>query len=140
MDGKNCRLRSNFVISTLVKMSDYPPAPQDKFYESAAMDGASRLQRIWHITFPRMIGVISVLLILRIGRMMQAGFEQIFVLYHPAVYSVIDILDTYVYRIGFADGKFSQATAVGLFRSTVNFILLVSANKIAKSVGQHGIF
>lgn len=111
-----------------------------ELYESAAIDGASRLQRIWHITLPHLVGVISVLLILRIGRMMQAGFEQIFVLYHPAVYTVIDILDTYVYRIGLADGKFSQATAVGLFRSTVNFLLLITANKIAKAANQYGIY
>ena len=124
---------------TVIYMATLAGIPAE-LYESAAMDGASRLQRIWHITFPHMVSVIVVLLILRVGRMMQAGFEQIFVLYHPAVYSVIDILDTYVYRIGFADGKFSQATAVGLFRSTVNFILLVSANKVAKSVGQHGIY
>jgi putative aldouronate transport system permease protein len=120
----------------LATLAGIPP----ELYESAAIDGASRLQRVWHITLPHLVGVISVLLILRIGRMMQAGFEQIFVLYHPAVYSVIDILDTYVYRIGLADGKFSQATAVGLFRSTVNFLLLITANKIAKSAGQHGIY
>lgn len=111
-----------------------------ELYESAAIDGASRLQRIWHITVPHLTSVIVVLLILRIGRMMQAGFEQIFVLYHPAVYEVIDILDTYVYRTGLADGRFSQATAVGLFRSTVNFLLLISANRIAKSMNQYGIY
>lgn len=111
-----------------------------ELYESAAIDGASRLQRIWHITVPHLTSVIVVLLILRIGRMMQAGFEQIFVLYHPAVYEVIDILDTYVYRTGLADGRFSQATAVGLFRSTVNFLLLITANRIAKSMNQYGIY
>lgn len=111
-----------------------------ELYESAAIDGASRLQRIRHITVPHLTSVIVVLLILRIGRMMQAGFEQIFVLYHPAVYEVIDILDTYVYRTGLADGRFSQATAVGLFRSTVNFLLLISANRIAKSMNQYGIY
>ena len=72
--------------------------------------------------------------------LMQAGFEQIFVLYHPGVYKTADIIDTYVYRIGLQEGRFEMAAAVGLFKSIVNFILLVIANKAARMAGEEGIY
>ena len=111
-----------------------------QLYEAALMDGANRWQRTWHITMPFLRSTIIVLLILRLGRMMEAGFEQIFILYHPAVYRVADILGTYVYRIGITEGRFSMATAVGLFRSVINLVLLVSANKIARAIKEQGIY
>ncbi|WP_105618441.1 ABC transporter permease [Vallitalea okinawensis] len=111
-----------------------------QLYEAAVIDGANRWQRIWHITLPCIKGTIVVLLILRIGNLMQAGFEQIYVLYNPAVYRVSDILDTYVYRLGLSEGKFSLATAIGLFKSVINFVLLISANKIARMMEQPGIY
>lgn len=83
---------------------------------------------------------IVVILILRIGSLMQAGFEQIFIMYHPGVYRVADIIDTYVYRIGLTEGRFSMAAAVGLFRSVINFTLLVTANYIARRYGERGIY
>ena len=71
---------------------------------------------------------------------MQAGFEQIFVMYHPGVYGVADIIDTYVYRIGLQEGKFELASAVGLFKSVINFILIVGANKVARMFGEEGVY
>lgn len=109
-------------------------------YEAAWMDGANRMQRIWHVTLPSIRATIMILLILRIGSLMEAGFEQIFVLYHPGVYRVADIIDTYVYRTGLADGKFSLAAAIGLFKSIINFILLILANQLARRKGNQGIF
>ena len=103
-----------------------------QLYEAATVDGANRWQRLLHITLPCIRSTIIVVLITRIGSLMQAGFEQIFVLYHPGVYGTADIIDTYVYRMGLQEGKFELASAVGLFKSVVNFILVVIANKTAR--------
>lgn len=109
-------------------------------YESARLDGAGRLQQMWYITLPCLTFAISVNLILDIGGAMNAGFDQIFNLYSAGTYSVGDVLDTYVYRLGIADGKFEMSTAVGLFKSVVNCLLLVAANKSAKLLGQEGLY
>ncbi|MFD0867666.1 sn-glycerol-3-phosphate transport system permease protein ugpA [Chlamydia abortus] len=111
-----------------------------QLYEAAVMDGANRWRRVWHITLPCIRSTIIILLILRIGGLMEAGFEQIFVLYHPGVYNVADIIDTYVYRVGLTEGKFSLAAAVGLFKSVINFTLLVIANSLARRMGEQGIY
>ncbi len=111
-----------------------------QLYEAATIDGANRLQRVLHITLPALLSTIVVLLILRIGNLMQAGFEQILVLYHPAVYRVSDIIDTYVYRIGLAEGRFSIATAAGPFKSVVNFGRLVAANRMARALNRQGVY
>lgn len=111
-----------------------------QLYEAAVMDGANRWRRIWHITLPSIRSTIIILLILRIGSLMEAGFEQIFVLYHPGVYSTADIIDTYVYRIGLTEGRFSIAAAVGLFKSVINFVLLVTANRLSRMMGEQGIY
>ena len=128
-----------FGWGTVLYMATLAGIPAE-LYESAAMDGAGRFRRMFSITLPYLLPVIVVLLILRVGNLMQAGFEQIFVLYHPGVYRVSDILDTYVYRLGLADGRFSMASAVGLFRSVINLTLLVLANKFARMTGQQGIY
>jgi putative aldouronate transport system permease protein len=128
-----------FGWGTVLYMATLAGIPAE-LYESAAMDGAGRFRRMFSITLPYLLPVIVVLLILRIGNLMQAGFEQIFVLYHPGVYRVSDILDTYVYRLGLGDGRFSMASAVGLFRSVINLTLLVLANKFARMAGQQGIY
>ena len=111
-----------------------------QLYEAATVDGANRWQRLLHITLPCIRSTIIVVLITRIGSLMQAGFEQIFVLYHPGVYGTADIIDTYVYRMGLQEGKFELASAVGLFKSGVNFILVVIANKTARMMGEEGIY
>ncbi len=111
-----------------------------QLYEAATVDGANRWQKLVHITVPCIRSIIIVILITRIGSLMQAGFEQIFVLYHPGVYGTADIIDTYVYRMGLQDGKFELATAVGLFKSVINFGLVVAANKIARMSGEEGIY
>ena len=111
-----------------------------QYYEAARVDGASRWSQLIHITLPGIMPTIVVMLIMRIGNLMQAGFEQIFVLYHPGVYAVADIIDTYVYRIGLQDGMFELSTAVGLFKSIVNFILIVGANQLARHAGEEGVY
>ncbi|MNI19719.1 putative multiple-sugar transport system permease YteP [compost metagenome] len=111
-----------------------------QLYEAAVIDGANRWKQTWAITIPSIRSTIIILLLLRIGSMMEAGFEQIFVLYHQSVYSVADIIDTYVYRIGLTEGRFSLAATVGLFKSIINFTLLIAANKMARMMGERGIF
>lgn len=109
-------------------------------YEAAIVDGANRFKQMWHITVPSIRSIIVVLLILRLGHIMDVGFAQIFILYNPAVYDVGDVLETFVYRCGIAHGNFSFATAVGLFKSVVGLILLVVADRVAKLVGESGIW
>lgn len=123
-------------IIYLAAMSGIDP----QLYEAATVDGANRWQRLWHVTMPCIRSTIVIVLITRIGGLMQAGFEQIFVLYHPGVYGTADIIDTYVYRIGLQEGRFEMAAAVGLFKSAVNFALLVVANKAARLAGEEGIY
>ncbi len=111
-----------------------------QYYEAARVDGASRWSQLIHITLPGIMPTIVVMLIMRIGNLMQAGFEQIFVLYNPGVYGVADIIDTYVYRMGLQDGMFELSTAVGLFKSVINFILIVGANRLARHAGEEGVY
>lgn len=111
-----------------------------ELYEAAMIDGANKWQQIRHITLPSISYVIVILLIFRIGGLLNAGFEQILLLYSPSVYSVADIIDTYVYRAGLQSLRYSYATAVGLFKSILAMILLLGANKIAHVLGQPGIW
>lgn len=109
-------------------------------YEAAAVDGASRLDRIRYITLPGIVPVIVLVTLLRIGNILSAGFEQVFVLYNPSVYSVADIIDTWVYRQGIQGFQFSVAAAVGLFKGVVGTVLLVTANSLAKRFAGTGIW
>jgi len=105
-------------------------------YEAARVDGAGRLRMIWHITLPGIRSVIIMLLILNLGHILDAGFEQIYILYNIQVYSVADILDTWVFRTGLQQLNFSLASAVGLFKSVIGIILVFSSNQIAKRWGE----
>ncbi|MBB6734164.1 ABC transporter permease [Cohnella zeiphila] len=109
-------------------------------YEAARIDGASRLRQMRHITLPAIRSVIVVLLILRLGHMMDVGFEQVFLMYNGAVSEVAEVFDTYVYRVGIQQGQFSYSTAAGLFKSVVGLVLVVIANRIAKKMGEEGIY
>ncbi|WP_019536169.1 ABC transporter permease [Paenibacillus ginsengihumi] len=128
-----------FGWNTIIYMAALAGIPP-QLYEAAVIDGASRWQRLLHVTIPLIRSTIILILILRLGGIMEAGFEQIFVLYHPGVYSVADIIDTYVYRIGLTEGRFSIAAAVGLFKSAINFALLVLANRLARLMGEQGVY
>lgn len=104
-------------------------------YEAAMMDGAGRLRRIWSITLPGISNVIMLLLILKLGYILDAGFDQIFIFYNIRVYAVGDIIDTWVYRTGLEQLNFSVAAAVGLFKSVIGMALVLSANQLAKRWG-----
>lgn len=103
-----------------------------ELYEAAEMDGANRFQRILHVTLPGIKQTIIIMLILRIGQMMSLGYEKTMLLYNPNTYETADVISTYVYRKGLLDFDYSYSTAVGLFNSLINFIMLVSANKLSK--------
>ncbi len=103
-------------------------------YEAAAIDGAGRLKQMWHITLPCIRTTIIVLLIFRVGEMMYAGFDQIFVFSNDAIISKIDIIDTYVYKLGLQERKYGISTAAGLFQSFTGLILVIITNWIAKRV------
>ena len=111
-----------------------------QLYEAAVVDGAGKLRQTWSITIPGIIPVIVILFILRVGDILDAGFDQIFNLYNPAVYEVADIIDTYVYRVGLVELNFSFSAAVGLFKNVIGLILVVIVNRIAKIFGEYGIW
>lgn len=104
-------------------------------YDAARIDGAGRLRRIWHITLPGIRNVIVLLLILRLGSVLDAGFEQIYIMYNIQVYPVADIIDTWVYRVGLEQLNFSLATAVGLFKSAIGLTLVYLSNTLARKWG-----
>jgi len=107
-----------------------------QLYEAAYMDGASRLKTIWHVTLPGIVNVIVLTLILRCGTILNAGFDQIYVMYNESVYSTVDIIDTWVFRTGFQNYNLSLSSAVGLFKSVVSFVMIVTVNQISKRWGE----
>lgn len=109
-------------------------------YEAAVMDGASRMRQIWHITLPALKSTIVILLILRLGNVMDSGFEQIFLMLNPFNMESGNVLDTYVYFKGIQQANFSFATAVGLFKGIIGLILVVLANRLAKRFGEEGLY
>lgn len=111
-----------------------------ELYEASDIDGCSRIRKMWHITLPGIKSTINILLILHIGRMVSIGFDRPFVMGNSLVSDYSDVISTFVYRVGISSGDFSQATAVGLFQSVVGLILLVSANFIARKLGEDGIW
>ena len=103
-----------------------------QLHEAAIVDGASKLQRIFHVDLPSIKPTIIMLLILQIGSLMSVGFEKVFLLQNQLNMSSSDVLSTYVYRVGLVDNDYGYSTAVGLFNSLINMFLLISANMIAK--------
>ncbi|GIP15965.1 protein LplB [Paenibacillus montaniterrae] len=108
-------------------------------YEAAKIDGASRPKQTWYITLPSILPVITIMFILSLGGILNAGFDQIFNLYNPAVYEVADIIDTYVYRAGILGAQFGLTTAVGLFKNIIGITLVLTTNYIVKKLGQEGV-
>ncbi len=111
-----------------------------ELYEASAVDGAGRLRKIWHITLPGIRPMISILLILQLGRMVSIGFDRPYVIGNPLVRDCCDVISTYVYRVGLGSNDFSQATAVGLFQSVVGLAFLLIANFLTKKIGDQGIW
>ena len=111
-----------------------------ELYEAADLDGATSFDKIWHVTLPCIRGTILVMLTLRVGSVLNAGFDQIFNMSNTVVQQTIDILDTYIYRITFQQAPdFSYSTAVGLFKSVIGFVMVMIVNKITKKLEGTGI-
>lgn len=109
-------------------------------YEAAKMDGASRLKSIWHITLPGILPTISIMFILRMGNLLNVGFEKIILLYNPSTYDTADVISSFVYRKGLLEFGWSYSAAVGLFNSVINLALLITANKISKRVSENSLW
>lgn len=123
-------------IIYLAAMTSIDPS----LYEAATIDGAGRFQKIRFITLPGIANTIVILLVLKLGHILNNGFEQIFLLYTPATYAVADVFETYTYRIGLMSGRFSYATAVGLFKSVVGTVLILGSNRVARLFGRRALW
>ena len=109
-------------------------------YEAAQLDGANKWKQTWHITIPGILPTIMIQLILRIGTLMSVGYDKTLLIYNPTNYAVSDIISTYNFRMGLELGDWSYATAIGLFNSVVNCILLVMSNKLSKKYTENSLW
>ena len=123
-------------IVYLAALSSIDPS----LYETASIDGANRLQQAIRITVPSLLPVITILFLLNVSQILNAGFEQIFNLFNPSVYEVADVIDTYIYRSGFVERRWAYNTGVGLFKNVVGLILLIGANAVIKRYSEYGIW
>lgn len=111
-----------------------------ELYDAARVDGANRWKQTVHVTFPSILPTIIIMLIMRVGQIMGVGYEKTILLYNEGIYEVADIISTYVYRMGLISREFSFSTAVGLFNSVVNFILVILANQISKKTTETSLW
>lgn len=111
-----------------------------EIYEAAVIDGSSRIQRIRYITLPGISTTIVVLLVLRMGSILRNGFEQVYLLQSPLVYSVSDIFETYTYRVGLLEGRYSYSTAVGIFQSIVGLIMITATNRLSRIINENSLW
>ena len=111
-----------------------------ELYEAAIIDGANRFQQMRYITFPSIRSTVIVLLILRMGTFMDSGFEQIYLMLNSLNRSVGEVFDTYVYTTGLLRGQFSYSTAVGMFKSLISLMMVISVNSLAKRFGEEGVY
>ncbi|MDR0855974.1 MAG: ABC transporter permease subunit, partial [Clostridiales bacterium] len=109
-------------------------------YEAAHIDGASRWKQYWSITLPSIMPTIIMLLVLKVGTVLNVGFEKIYLLYNPTTYEVADVLSTYIYRLGIEGSAQGLTTAIGLLNSVISFILLFIANAVGKRITDRALF
>jgi putative aldouronate transport system permease protein len=111
-----------------------------ELYEAATIDGANKWKQVFHVTIPSILPTIVIMLILRCGRIMDVGSEKILLLYNPVTYETGDVISTFIYRKGLLDMSYSYSAAVGLFNSIINFILLVSVNRISRKLSESSLW
>ena len=111
-----------------------------ELYEAASIDGAGRLRQTWSITLPSIMPTIVTMFILKLGQMMNVGFEKIILMYNPMTYETADVISTYTYRVGLQDFRYGFSTAVGLFNSVINFALIMIANTISRKVNDTSLW
>ncbi|GAA0178898.1 sugar ABC transporter permease [Clostridium sediminicola] len=141
--------RSIFVLSDIWKTSGFNSivyfaamaSISPILYEAAKIDGATKLQQIWYVTIPSIVPTIIIMLILRIGQLLNVGYERVLLLYTPQTYEVADIISTYIYRIGLKEnGMLDVAAAAGLFNSIIAFLLVFATNRITKKMTDTGLW
>lgn len=146
--GNNFWWQVSFIVSSIWQSAGWGTiiylaaitAIDNDLYEAAEIDGAGKFRQIWHVTLPGIRSTIAIMLILRVGTVMDVGFEQIYALQNPTTRSVSEVISTYVYRIGIEGAQYSYTTAIGLFQSVVGFLLVVGTNKLIKSMGENGLW
>jgi putative aldouronate transport system permease protein len=111
-----------------------------ELYDAAKVDGANRWQQCLHVTLPGIAPTIVIMLILKMGKIFNVGYERVMLLYNPAIYNSADVINTYVYRKGLIDAQFSYSTAVGMFNCLVSFALVMITNKISQKVNGSGLW
>jgi putative aldouronate transport system permease protein len=111
-----------------------------QLYDAARIDGANRWKQMLNVTLPSIAPTIIILFILRLGRLLTIGFEKVILLYNPVVYEVADIISTYVYRVGLLQASWSYSTAIGLFNSVLNYLLLIAANQFSRRVSETSLW
>lgn len=123
-------------IIYLASLSGIP----NELYEAATVDGAGRWKQLWHVTLPGLSTTIVILLLMRIGHLLEVGYESIILLYNPSIYETADVINTYVYRRGMLNADYSFASAVGLFQATLGFIMVIVANKLARRYSESSLW
>lgn len=112
-----------------------------EIYDAAKVDGAGRFRQMLNVTLPGIMPMIVILLILRVGGLMEIGFEKVILLYNPNTYDTADVISSFIYRKGISEAaEFSYTTAVGLFQAVINFILLFGANHLSRTISDHKLF
>lgn len=129
----------SFGFNSILYMSAIT-AIDTSLYESAKLDGATRLEQVWYITLPSIRPTIAIMLIMAVGGIMSSNTDLILLLYTSATYETADVIGTYIYRVGIQGGKFSQTAAIGLFATIINFILVFIANRLSNKISGTGLW
>lgn len=111
-----------------------------ELYEAATVDGAGRWKQLVHITLPSLLPTIVIMLLISLGNILNVGYESIILLYNPGIYETADVISTYIYRTGIAEGRYDYATAIGLVNAAVAFLLVVSANRLSNRLTHTGLW
>lgn len=111
-----------------------------QLYEAAAIDGANKWRQLWHISIPGIASVISIQFLLTVGRLLTVGYEKIILLYNGATYETADVISTYVYRRGLIEANYSYGAAVSIFQAVIALILVITANRAARKIGQTSLW
>ncbi len=131
----------NVGFSCIIFLATLSGIPQE-LHEAAVVDGASKLRRVWHIDVPGILPIAMILLILNTGQLLDTGFEKILLMQNPLNLRASEVIDTYVYKVGLVSQaiNFSYASAIGLFKAVIGFVLLVIVNQTAKKLGQESLW
>lgn len=126
-------------FNAIIYLAALTSIPQE-LYEAAMVDGAGRWRQLWNITLPGISSTIIILLLMRLGHLLEVGYEAIILLYNPSIYEKADVINSYVYRRGLLNADYSFASAVGLFQSVIGLVLVIIANRMAKKYSETSLW